>query len=149
LAESHIQTIDFSMCCNLEAVGQQCLSGSAVRAIDLSSCSKLQSLDDYFLRDTKKLRSVILPSSLKRLGDFFLRNSDIETIDLSMCCNLEAVGRQCLSGSAVTSIDLSSCSKLQELGEYFLSDTKNLRSVILPSSLKRRGSYLLKWSKVE
>jgi hypothetical protein len=87
LAGSAVKSIDFSMCCNLEAVGHKCLSGSAVRAIDLSSCSKLQSLDDYFLSDTKKLRSVILPLSLKRIGNDFLMNSDIETINLSMCCN--------------------------------------------------------------
>jgi hypothetical protein len=147
-ANSSVNEIDMSRCTKLKTIGECFLSWSSIASIDLSGCVELESLPDQFLRGTRQLRSVRLPSSLTSIGDDAFMYSLVNEIDMSLCTEVRALGNCFLMGSAIASIDLSGCVEVESVPDHFLRGTRQLRSVRLPSSLTSIGNYAFERSSV-
>jgi hypothetical protein len=151
---------------SLATVGHHFLVNSPVTVVDLSKTS-LRTVGDYFLSfvdygDVVPQRLVRLPSTLTRVGHYFLTNHSFNPIDLSST-SLVTVGNyflQCavsnelvlpdslrwagyyfLDRCNIERIDLSNTS-LYEVGDWFLYAAES-EELVLPPSLREVGYHFL------
>lgn len=92
----------------------------------------VQSIDGCILQEYPNLRSVSLPSTLKKLGAHTFRNTGITQIKLP--AGLESIGEHAFEESSLKSVDLSGLRSVT-LGTSCFESCKNLKSIILPGNL--------------
>ncbi len=96
------------------------------------------------LFENKKIKSVELPSTLRKIGYRAFKNNYIERLDLSVCANIESIGNSAFeNNSKLKSVNLGNCKFLKSLGDYAFRKNKNLNFLNLENcdALKRIGDY--------
>jgi hypothetical protein len=96
-------------------------SGGYFKVVDLRSMTQLTTIGYAFLCSSF-IDASLLPSSLKRIGCYFLNSSSIKKVDLSQ-------------------------TRIETVGDYFLSGTDS--EVLFPQSLKTAGSNFLRSSSIK
>jgi hypothetical protein len=122
----------------LERVGDRFLTGSRIKALDLSM-TRITQVGDEFLKGTP-LTNIQFPRTLRRVGHRFLSFTPTGVVDppLSERTGLQPVATE-------LHVDLSGTA-LESVGNHFLGDS-SVQWIRLPRSLKKVGSYfLLKYS---
>ena len=100
---------------------------------------------------SNSLQSLILPSTLKRIGDeAFIFCEKLKKMDLSNCTALKKIGEDAFyCCGKLKKIDFSNCTALQEIGNGAFVGC-GLEEVILPDSIKKIGdSAFGGWQKLE
>ena len=114
------------------------LDKSKITNLTLGSISpSITAIDSYFLYDCTNLVSLSLPdeSNINQIGEHFLQNSSIESINLKAFGSVTSIGKYFLSGCEdLKALDLSQLSKLTAFTEDFAFACKGLTSVTFPST---------------
>lgn len=91
--------------------------------------------------------NIVIPASVKTVGEFAFEHSSIISIDFSACTELESIGNYAFKFNALTELNLSNCNKLTTIGDYaFMSNL--LESVTLPSNITHIGSASFNTNKI-
>ena len=65
----------------------------------------------------KNVYSVKLPSTLKKIGKYAFYNSNLKSLDLSVCPEIETIGYMAFYSNQIATLTLDSCSSLTTIGE--------------------------------
>ncbi|MXO33358.1 leucine-rich repeat domain-containing protein, partial [Apibacter sp. B2912] len=115
---------------NLKTIGQEAFYNSNVKSLDLSHCFKLEKLADYAFYGIKE--EVILPDHLESLPYRSFANFNGSVIVIPK--NLKTIGQEAFYNSNVKTLDLSHCFQLEKLADYAFYGIKE--KVILPDHLE-------------
>ncbi len=136
----------------------------ACRHLDLS-CTSIQSFDDTFLKQCRVLEMLVLPPTLKIVGNGLLSKVGSRKLDLSRtqlestgpnfldCCStleevffpatLKSIGDNFLLGcTKIETINLQTCG-VEGIGDNFATKCSQLAKVMLPATLKVIGNGFL------
>ena len=134
--------IDLSNCTSLTFFGVIAFGSCPnLEELDLSNCTNLTSIGYMAFGYCIGLDSIILPSSLKNIGEYAFQDcTSLTKVDLSNCTSLTSIESYTFSNcSELTSITLPS--NLTSIGSQAFSNCSGLTSIILPSSLTTIGRY--------
>ena len=94
-----------------------------------------------FVDANADLTSVVLPQTLRYIGDSSFYGSNITTINFGDCINLVEIGTKAFSACrGLTSINLSNCTSLTSIGDFAFHGCSGLTSITLPAGLTSIGS---------
>jgi len=95
-----------------------------------------------------EIESVILPASLKSLGDYtFYGCTNLKTVDLSQCAQLESIGKSAFeSCTNLDTVDLSQCAHLESIGEKSFAST-GITSIVIPDKVEHIGKRAFAYNK--
>ena len=133
--------IDLSPLSNVKTIGNDFLR-SCVRLekIDLTPLINITSISSYFLANCQQLNEVKFPKNfenLKNIGNqFLLESTALKTIDLSYFSNVEKIGNSFLNESGIETIDLSPLKNLVGIDSRFMSECDNLTSITFPETFE-------------
>ena len=150
---SKINTLDLSLCPLLETISKEAFEYAYNISVDASKCSNLKNIGDYAFNGVKgkvvlpdHLESlpyksfanfngtISLPKNLKTIGQGAFYNSNINTLDLSLCPLLETISKEAFEYAYNISVDASKCSNLKNIGDYAFNGVKG--KVVLPDHLE-------------
>jgi hypothetical protein len=163
VAEQAVSSV-LSQLPNVTCIGAHFLSwGGRFRVVDLNSMTQLTAIGYGFLQDSV-LDELVLPRSLKHVGNCFLDSAIIQKINLSQTCleavgdyflrrvridepllfpsSLKSIGTHFLAYSIVKKVDLSQTS-LEAVGHCFFYSANSNDELLLPPSLKSFGTSFL------
>ena len=133
-----LKNVDFSQCINLEKIEQGIFdSCENLHELDLGNCTKLESIcDEAFYY--QKLNKIVLPPSLKIIGNSAFSGHPFKEIDFNSCHQLEFIGDNAFCAIDADSIDLSG-TNVRHIGENAFGYSLNLTRVVFPESLVEIG----------
>ena len=123
---------------NIKRIGKRAFRGSKLESIDFTKATSLETIDNYAFADTKELKAVGLPKSLKVLNENVFENSALKGVKIksqiktiSACAfrnaaaltqvnfedarSLEKILGEAFAGTALTEIDLDGATALTEV----------------------------------
>ena len=132
---SNLESVDLSGCSRLQTIGKGAFSNcKRLKSVDLSGCSMLQTIGNGAFSNCERLKSVDLSGcSLQTIGDYaFNYCNSLKSINLSECSRLQTIGDYAFSNcNSLESVNLSGCSKLNIIGACAFTYCTNLESVNL------------------
>ena len=91
---------------------------------------------------TQLIKRIVLPSTLKRIGQCAFHSSTVNEIDFSHCKKLAYIEEHAFTNCHnITTIDLSACESLLQIEKYTFNNMKLLENVILPPNVHTLCNY--------
>ena len=101
--------------------------------------SSVTAIGTYAFRNASLLKEIIIPSSVKTIGDFSFRSCvAMESIEFEEGSNLSSIGSNCFDGC--TSIKCVLPSKVETIGDYAFSFNIALKRFYYPSIVNNFGT---------
>ena len=125
----------------LKEMGYGVFAGSKIEAIDFSRVNLLKSIPEATFGQCGKLKSIILPSSLEEVGEYFFEgvNTVLKNIDFSKVSSLEVIPSHFLMCDSIKSITIPVGVKTIEDDAF--GDMDKLEKMFLPPTLEHFGSF--------
>lgn len=125
----------------LKEMGYGVFAGSKIEAIDFSRVNLLKSIPEATFGQCGKLKSIILPSSLEEVGEYFFEgiNTVLKNIDFSKVSSLEVIPSQFLMCDSIKTITIPMGVKTIE--DYAFRNMSKLEKMFLPPTLEHFGSF--------
>ncbi len=82
---------------------------------------------------SKNIKTIKFPESIEYIGSYAFTYNDIDSIDFSLCTNLDSIGQNAFGENPIKSVDFSNCLNLVKIGEYVFCAT-NLEQFQLPGT---------------
>lgn len=122
---------------NLTKISKGMFEGNTqITSIDLSECANIQEIEDKAFRNCTNLKTVKLPYSVKRIGDYAFYGTNVMNVNFTNLSYLQEIGSYafygCGGNEGFGTIDLSNSSTLS-INSYAFNKTK-IKNLILPSS---------------
>ncbi|HCD08273.1 MAG TPA: hypothetical protein DEQ50_08475, partial [Lactobacillus sp.] len=138
--DGNIKTIDFSQATNLKIIGSEAFEGNtSLQKVDLSNNNQLEHINNGAFIYNSKVESVMLPDSLKTIGDqAFLSNIALTAI--SFGTNLTSIGKMAFTyDSKLARADFSQAVNLNSIDDGAFEYAGLTGNLMLPDSLKTIG----------
>ena len=111
-------------------------STTALQNINLEACTKLTNIAGWMFQSSG-LKKVVLPASITVLEQKCFQNcKKLASVDFTKCTKLTLVHINSFQNCDLRMVDLSACTKIGTLREWSFAGNKNLKTVILPKSLR-------------
>lgn len=129
-----IETFIFPV--GLTRIGEQ-FEGSKLTSVDLSACTKLQSIDQTF-RSCALLTEVKLPEGLTTIGgwSFYYCTS---LSDITLPTTITSINCNAFERTAIQNLDLSALVKLNNIDNDAFRGCKLMEDITLPANIKSIG----------
>ena len=157
-----LASVDMTSCSDLTTIGEFSFAFNIFPSIDLSGSTQLKSFGQYCFANNEHLETIVLPSSLTSLGDYCFQNDKklssvnieactglttipnrafqnckaLTSLDFTKCTELTLIHTNSFQNCDLHMVDLSECSKIDTLREWAFAGNKNLKTIILPKSLR-------------
>ena len=126
---SQINTLDFSKCALLENIGRAAFYHVSGKVILPNQLEILPEFSFEFFDGT-----VVLPKNLKNIGKKAFSNSQINTLDFTLCTQLETIDNKAFEFAKNLNLDLSKATKLKNIEKEAFHSLKG--KIILPDHLE-------------
>lgn len=155
-----VATLDFSDCVKLESIGARAFARTEISSLELKNLTHLKAIGNGAFDYSINLRSLAIEGcdslvsigsecfancriddlkldlkSLTTIGSSAFNTVQDDTLDMSLCPNLESIGNYAFSNHSASCIKLDKCNKLLSIGyrTFNSSDSKGAR-IIIPES---------------
>lgn len=121
---------------NLEEMGSSFQECEGLEYVDMSNATKLKTLPEGAFNTNYKLRTLILPDGLERIGGPFMASTLVKSIKLPG--TLKEIGEEAFADTKLRVISLEE--GIERLPDYVFRNNKKLITVNLPSTLSELGN---------
>jgi len=133
--------IDLKHLSNVKTIGSNFLEKcEKIKQIDLSPLKNITTISNYFLNGCLELTEVKFPTNFEHvtyIGINFLSNSPaLKTLNLSCFSNVTTIGISFLKESGIETIDLSNLKNLTAIPNEFMHTCRQLLSITFPETLE-------------